>query len=67
MIFAGMQDSHDKRADAIIDKLGGDVDGDNAPLVTNLNLVGIRRRLNNVEVGISLLVLLGAINTWRHW
>lgn len=64
MIFGDMRDSHDKRADALIDKLG---DQDDSPLVTNLNLVGIRRRLNNIEVGISVLVALAAINTWRHW
>ena len=68
MIFANMRDSHDKRADLFdhIDNLD-DTAGANAPIVTNLNLVGIRRRLNNVEIGVWLLVAIVALNTWRHW
>lgn len=66
MFFSEMKDQHDKRAQVIIDKME-DVDGANAPIVTNLNLVGIRRRLNNIEAGVWALVIIAAVYTWRHW
>ncbi|TIM39183.1 MAG: hypothetical protein E5Y32_25330 [Mesorhizobium sp.] len=69
MIFAEMKDSHDKRVDKMLAK-SGDIPDDElheAPLVTNYNLVGIRRRLNNVEVGVWLIVLITALDMWRHW
>nr|WIE89045.1 hypothetical protein P9270_015715 [Mesorhizobium sp. WSM4875] len=67
MIFAGMRDSHDKLADRVQEKLGDACDGTPAELLTNMNLVGIRRRLNNIEVGVWVLVLFVAAHVWRHW
>ncbi|WP_054313032.1 hypothetical protein [Mesorhizobium sp. 1M-11] len=66
VFFSEMQDQHDKRAQVIIHEME-DVDGANAPIVTNLNLVGIRRRLNNIEAGVWALVIIAGVYTWRHW
>ncbi|MBL0935496.1 MAG: hypothetical protein IBJ07_12200 [Rhizobiaceae bacterium] len=57
MIFAGMQDSHDRRAE----KLSEHEDTTAADL-THMNLVGIRRRLNNIEAGVWALVALVALD-----
>ncbi len=65
MIFAEMQDSHDKRINDLLDK-AGDKERDEAQL-TNYNLVGIRRRLNNIEIGVWAIVLLLALNLYRGW
>ena len=64
MLFADMQDSHDKRTETIVAKMDHASD---ASILTNFNLVGIRRRLNNIEVGVWFVVVLVALNTWRHW
>ncbi|MER8902267.1 hypothetical protein [Mesorhizobium sp. M0772] len=76
MIFADMRDAHDRRVEKIIAKM--DDPGDQhatvladelrtVPLVANFNLVGIRRRLNNIEVGVWAIVGLLALYTFRHW
>lgn len=44
MIFSGMEDSHDRRVQEILDH-GDAPDAE----MTNFNLVGIRRRLNNIN------------------
>ena len=62
MIFGDWSDSHDKRVMEILEK------GDRPTLeVINFNLVGVRRRLNNIEVGVWLIVLLLAVNLYRSW
>ncbi len=62
MIFSDRQDSHDKRVDKILER------GEIEPAVqTNFNLVGIRRRLNNIEMAAWAIVALLAVHVWRHW
>jgi flavin-binding protein dodecin len=62
MIFGGLEDSHDRRTQKIMDRAET-----TSADITNFNLVGIRRRLNNVEVGVWLIVFLLAAHVWRHW
>lgn len=52
MFFGGMRDSHDRRAETL------SAESVTPAELTNLNLVGIRRRLNNIEVGVWIIVLL---------
>ncbi|ESY72772.1 hypothetical protein X743_14425 [Mesorhizobium sp. LNHC252B00] len=69
-----MMDAHDRRVEKLIAKLDDpngypDVAHElrTVPLVANYNLVGIRRRLNNIEVGVWAIVGLLALNTYHHW
>jgi hypothetical protein len=62
MIFGDMQDSHDKLVDKILER--GEVE---PAMQTNFNLVGIRRRLNNIEMAAWAIVALLAVHVWRHW
>jgi hypothetical protein len=62
MLFGGMEDSHDRRTQQIManrDVTPGEL--------TNFKLVGIRRRLNNIEVGIWLTLIVLSAHVWRHW
>lgn len=62
MIFAEWRDAHDKRVQALMER------DDIAPhQVVNFNLVGIRRRLNNIEMAAWLIVAFLAAHVWRHW
>jgi hypothetical protein len=65
MIFADMEDSHDRRASKLIDADDEPRMSDGA--ITNFNLVGIRRRLNNIEVGVWLIVVLLGANLFKAW
>ena len=74
MIFSSMSDSHDRHIGRIQERIAKDglspvfqEEIHRAPLFTNFNLVGIRRRLNNVEVGVWSIVALLVLNTYRHW
>jgi ABC-type thiamin/hydroxymethylpyrimidine transport system permease subunit len=62
MIFSGLEDSHDRRVQKILE--AGHFDTSER---TNFNLVGIRRRLNNIEAGVWIIVALIATHVWRHW
>lgn len=62
MIFADMQDSHDKRIEKLVEKK----DATDAEM-TNFNLVGIRRRLNNIEIGVWLIAVLLAVDLFKRW
>lgn len=62
MIFSGLADSHDRRAQKLMEG-----DGVTPAQVTNFNLVGIRRRLNNVEIAAWMIVALLSAHVWRHW
>lgn len=64
MIFGEWSDSHDKRVEKIqerADERGEDISDH---MLTNFNLVGIRRRLNNIEVGVWMIVIL---LVWHFW
>ena len=65
MIFADMEDSHDRRANKLIDADSEPPLSDGA--ITNFNLVGIRRRLNNIEVGVWLIVIMLGANLYKAW
>jgi len=69
-------DSHDKLAKKILADLDDPenmrryLSGNDhtlAPLVTNLNLVGIRRRLNAIQVGVWVIVALLVVYMITHW
>lgn len=67
MIFSQLIDSHDRRVEAILLRAKeNDQDVDEAEL-TNFNLIGIRRRLNNIEVGVWLIAILLALLLYRIW
>lgn len=57
MIFSDRQDSHDKRVDKTLER--GEVE---PAMQTKFSLVGIRRRLNNIEMAASTIVALLAQN-----
>lgn len=62
MLFSGMEDRHDRKTQELMAK------HDLGPAeIANFNLVGIRRRLNNIEMGVWLLVALATAHVWRHW
>lgn len=62
MFFGDWFDSHDRRVEKLMAK------GDKSEQeVMNFNLVGIRRRLNNIEVGVWLIVFLLAAFLYRFW
>ncbi len=66
MIFSDRQDSHDKRVDKILER--GEIE---PAMQTNFNLVGIRRRLNNIEMAAWAIVALGrvpdgGVASWSH-
>ena len=67
MFFSDYTDSHDKYVRRIRDSGEGTPEQElrEAPAVTNYNLVGIRRRLNNIEIGIWVIVVLEIIRLWR--
>ncbi|ESY03892.1 hypothetical protein X753_21305 [Mesorhizobium sp. LNJC399B00] len=76
MLFADMQDAHDRRVEKLIARMDNPGDQDasiladelrTVPLVSNFNLVGIRRRLNNIEVGVWAIVGLLVLHIYRHW
>lgn len=75
LLFSDMMDSHDKRTERTIAEMDEpgyfDDHNPNEPLIvgyqTNFNLVGLRRRLNNIEMGVWILVVLAAIHLARHW
>jgi len=62
MIFADMQDSHDKRIEKLMEKKEA-TDAE----VTNFNLVGMRRRLNNIEIGVWVIAVLLAVDLFKRW
>ncbi len=62
MIFGDWSDSHDRRVEKLLEK-GDKSDHE----VTNFNLVGIRRRLNNIEVGVWAIAILLAANLYMSW
>lgn len=67
MIFSQLIDSHDRRVEAILLRAKeNDQDVDEAEL-TNFNLIGIRRRLNNIEVGVWVIAALLAIDLYMRW
>ncbi len=67
MIFGEWSDSHDKRVDKIYEHASKQGKAISPQEVTNFNLVGIRRRLNNIEVGVWMIVLLLSLLLWRLW
>lgn len=62
MIFGDWSDSHDRRVERLLEKKERPDQE-----VMNFNLVGIRRRLNNIEVGVWLIVFILAANLYRSW
>ncbi len=62
MFFGEWSDSHDRRIEKLMAR-----DDITEQEVTNFNLVGIRRRLNNIQVGVWLIVFLLAAIAYRLW
>ena len=67
MIFGEWSDSHDKRVEKIYDRAAERGETIDNQQVVNFNLVGIRRRLNNIEVGVWMIVILLSLLLWRFW
>lgn len=65
MIFGDMEDGHDRRISKLLESDDNDVVSDEK--ITNFNLVGIRRRLNNIEMGVWLIAIVLAIDLFRNW
>jgi hypothetical protein len=70
------RDHHDRLTDKICDQLDDPVyfermldrkDHLKSPIIANLNLVGLRRRLNSLERAAWVIVALLAVHVWRHW
>lgn len=62
MIFSGWLDSHDKSVEKILERASERDERISEEELTNFNLVGIRRRLNNIEVGVWVIAVLLAID-----
>lgn len=76
MIFAGTRDAHDRHVAKILEDRDRRIDSGQAVLdddeqtsrlSTNFNLVGIRRRLNNIEVGVWVIAVAAIAHVIRHW
>lgn len=69
-------DSHDKRVEKILERFQdpermqrylADDERHLEPLITNFNLVGIRRRLNSIQLAVWAIALMLGIYLYRHW
>ncbi|MCO5157579.1 MAG: hypothetical protein M9945_12665 [Aquamicrobium sp.] len=67
MIFGDWSDRHDRSVDRAYQSAADHNEKLSDQQVTNFHLVGIRRRLNNIEVGVWLIVILLAADIYRNW